>query len=89
MLARPEGVAGDHTPYSVDYGAVNAAGGGKGAAALAYKQATGQLPSVLVHRHRDHFVKRSHRRSGNILTFTPQALLYLLGDTDGPPGKIM
>jgi hypothetical protein len=86
MLGRPEGVAGDHTPYSVDYGAVNSDAGEKGSAARAYKAATNQLPSVLVHRYSGHFVKMAHRRIGNILAFTPQALSYLLGQTNEPPG---
>jgi hypothetical protein len=84
MLARPTGVTGDHTPYSCDYGAVNGS-----CAADSYKVATGRPPSGLLEipAMGRYFVKRSHRRSGNILTFSAPVLEYLLGLTNTAPSK--
>jgi hypothetical protein len=86
MLSRPEGVSGDNTPFSIDYGMVNSS-----SAADAYKQATkGQLPAALLQgsKCRKYFTKKEHQRSGNILTFAPGVLDYLLGHTNAMPGTV-
>jgi hypothetical protein len=81
MLGRPDGVAGNGIPYSIDNGRVNV-----GDAAAAYKQATGQLPSVLVDKHSNYFRKRITAQT-KIVTFAPGVLDYLLGGTSVLPGR--
>jgi hypothetical protein len=83
LLGRPNGCTGDNTPYSIDYGEVNAKG------ALAYKQATGQKPTELLETPAvsRYFLKKGHRKNGFILAFSAPVLEYLLGLADVTPSK--
>jgi hypothetical protein len=82
-MSRTSGVAGDNTPYSVDFGLVN-----RSTAADVYKKAAGQKPSELLKDPTSgrYFVKRTHKTNGHILSFATPVLEYLLGHTHVQPG---